>query len=66
MICMVSLGVFFLLSVICTLTFKLHSRWNPTKFGYAQANFPNPPQPPARRGIFSSFARRPVSEVNEQ
>ena len=69
MVCMVTLGVISLLAIICTLSLKLCSRWNLTKYGYAQANladFPNPPQPPPRGGLFGSFVRKPVITVGDQ
>ena len=43
---------------------KLISRRNPAKLGYSQANYPNPPQPPTRGGLFNGFNRRPSSPVN--
>ena len=65
---MIVIGVISLLAIICTLSFKLRSRWTLSKYGYAQANlaeFQNPPQPPPRGGLFSSFARKPVITVND-
>ena len=62
--CMVSIGALILCIVIGILTLKLRSRRIPTKLGYAQADFRNPPQPPVRGGLFSGFARRPVSPVD--
>ena len=60
----ITMGALLLIIIIGSLALKLSCSRHPQKLGYSQANYRNPPQPPARGGLFNGFNRRPSSPVS--